>query len=1023
MIRSLIVFSLRYPWVIVGCAIALAFAGIVQLNSANWDVFPEFAPPQITVQTEAPGLATEEVEQLITLPIEASMSGVSRLKSLRSSSIPGLSVVTAIFEHNADVVASRQLLSERLVEVRSHLPNNSGPPRMMPLTSSTSRLIMIGLSAEGETTPESLRTLADWTIRRRLQAVPGVAHIEVFGGERKQLQIQVQPDRLQKYNLTLNEILHASRLATGFGGAGFIETPNQRFPVRQRSKIEGVADLEATSVAIRDGISLPLGEVADVRVSKADAFGSAQINGHAGVLLVVHKQPEFNTLNVTASVQSALDELKMVLPKDTTLHPTLFLQSAFIERAISNLKKSLLIGCILVTAVLILFLMNLRVLVISLVAIPLSLLATVIVLLGFGVSLNAMTLGGMAIALGELVDDAIVDVENVLRRLGENRKLAHPKPLIEVVRDGSLEVRSAIVHASCIVMLVFLPVFFLDGLPGKLFGPLGLAYITAIGVSLIIALTLTPALCMLLLADRRQVESPTPWFLRHCNAAYRNLLKLCLRFPSLILSIASALLLAAIIAVPFLGGEFLPDFRESNFVLFMSGKPDASLAESQRAGALLAKEILKIDGVVSVAQQIGRADLSEDTWGTNISENWIRVDDDADYDQILNQIQNHLNQTPGFAFQIKQFLRERIDEVLSGSTADLLIRVVGPELDVLRTKTEEISQAISDIQGVEDLRVEQLVEVPQLEVLLTPQRTAEYGLSVGSVNQAVQTLLGGTLVGQIYNADSICDIVVRASPTLRDNPLSIGDIPIDTPLGHPIPLRSIATINMVAAPNMINRDQGRRRALVTCNARGKDTESVMKEIQDRVSKQVTFPNGYHVEFGGEYQAKLDSQKRIATFGILAILGIFMILYIDFKSIGLSLLVMISVPMAGIGGVLAILLNNGDISLGSLIGFITIFGIAVRNGILLISNFERLKKLECESDIILKGSIERLSPILMTAATTGLALLPLVVTGNLPGHEIEYPMAIVILGGLISSTLLTLFVLPVTYEKFFTKKLS
>ncbi len=1016
MIRPLIEFALRFPWVIVGCAIAIFVGGAVRLQTANWDVFPEFAPPQITVQTEAPGLTTEEVERLIAMPVESALGGVSHIKTLRSSSVLGLCVVTAVFEEGTDLLTARQLVSERLTEVRTQLPDAAGQPRLMPLTSSTSRLVMLGLTADGGTSPQSLRTLADWTLRRRLQSVPGVAHVEVFGGEVKQFQVQVTPERLQQHALTLDEVVIAARSATGFGGAGFIETANQRFPVRQRTRIERPEDLAAVPVACRDGISLSLGDVADIRVAAADSYGGATINGQPSVMLIVHKQPDFNTLQVTDSVQTALDELTGTLPDDVTLHPLLFRQAAFIERAIGNLSHSLLLGCGLVTVVLILFLMNARVLLISLTAIPLSLMGAILVLLGCGASLNAMTLGGLAIALGELVDDAIVDVENVLRRLQENQQLAKPRPTMEVIRDASLEVRSAIVYASFIVMLVFLPVFFLDGLAGKLFGPLGVAYIAAIAVSLLIALTVTPAMCMLMLGRTTKNATADSWLVRACNAIYRGLLPPFVRHPWLVIAGALVMLASAASAIPFLGGEFLPDFRESHFVVFMVGKSDSSLRESERSGELLAKELLQITGVKSVAQQIGRADLSEDTWGTNISEVWIRLSDDADYDLVLGEIRERLNRTPGYAFQAKQFLRERIDEVLTGSTADLLVRVVGPDLGVLRQQADRVAAAIRDVEGLKDLRVEQLVEIPQLDILLNPQATAEFGMSVGATNQAIQTLLRGTKVGQVFESDSVCDVMVRASPSLRDDPRTIGGILIDGPLGHPLPLDAIADIDILSAPNMVNREQGRRRILVTCNAEGRDVESVMANVQQRLRDRVSLPAGYHFEYAGEFAAKAEAQRRILWLGALSLLGILLLLYIDLQCLWLSLIVMFSVPLAGVGGVASVLISGGDVSLGSLVGFVTVFGIAVRNGILLISNFERLTSGggKLSNDLILDGAVERLAPILMTAGTTGLAIVPLIVTGNLPGHEIEHPMAIVIVGGLVSSTILTLLVLPAIY---------
>jgi CzcA family heavy metal efflux pump len=1035
MVRWLITFSLRFPPVILVLAIALLVAGGVALERAQWDVFPEFAPPLIVVQTEAAGFSAEEVEQLVAIPIESALSGVSRIKALRSSSVAGLSVVTAIFEEGTAVLDARQLVSERLVEARALLPDAVAMPRMMPLTSSTSRLVMVGLTSP-TSTPMQLRTFADWTLRRRLQAVPGVAHVEVFGGEVKQYQILIAPERLRQYDITLTEVLAAARSATGFGGAGFLETVNQRLPIRQRTRIESPADLAAVPVAFHEGVPLPLGKVANVCIGAADQVGSATIDGKRGVLLVVHKQPAFNTLSVTESVQNALGELEATLPEGVTLHTALFRQATFIERAVGNLRSSIVVGCLLVTAVLAAFLFQWRTLAISLTAIPLSLLGAILVLREFGASLNAMTLGGLAIALGEVVDDAIVDVENVLRRLTENRQRPDPLPAFDVVLAASLEVRSAVVYASFIVILVFLPVFFLEGLAGKFFGPLGYAYVTAILVSLVVALTVTPALCLLLLRCASPAAGKETLLVRLCNSIYRKLLPIFLNRPWVTAGAAVLLLVGAGAAVPFLGGEFLPDFRESNFVIFMAGKPDSSLAESIRIGEKLAKRLKAIEGVSSVAQQIGRADLSEDTWGPNISEVWVVLDPSADYDRVLAQVRDVQNDIPGYVFQTKQFLRERIDEVLTGSTADIVIRVVGPDLAVLRREAGEIAGLLKGIDGVEDLRVEQQADVPQIEMQLRPQNALRYGLSVGETNQAIGALLRGAHVGQVFEDDTVVDVVVRAAPEARDHPASLGQLLIDAPSGERIPLKAVADISMTSAPNVINREQGRRRMLVTCNADERDVESVIADIRAAVAAKGRLPEGYHVEYAGEFQARAEARERMLLLGALSLAGIFIMLYLDFRSFKLSLLVMLSVPLACVGGVAAVFASGGNVSLGSLVGFVTVFGIAVRNGILLISNYQHLWAHHADSpppqpspkrgeggvripageirELVLRGSVERLSPILMTAATTALAILPLVVSGNLPGHEIEHPMAVVITGGLISSTFLTLFVLPALY---------
>ena len=1018
MLSGLIGFSLRYRLVILLLAGVFMSAGVVAVREAPWDIFPEFAPPQLVVQTEAPGLSTVEVEQLVTVPIESALNGVSRLKILRSSSAPGLSVVTAIFEDGTEILDARQLANERLVEVEPRLPDQVQPPRMTPLKSSTSKLLMVGLTSE-TVSPQELRTLADWTFRRRLEAVPGVAQVEVFGGDFKQYQILVRPEQLQHYQLSLDQVIGAARKATGFGGAGFVETPNQRLTIQQRTRIESPADLAAVPVLVENGVSLPLEHVAEVEVGAADKVGDATMNGRPGVLLVIHKQPFFNTLAVTQSVQQALKDLTATMPEGVELHRNLFRQATFIERAIGNLNTAILIGCVLVTLILIAFLFQWRTVVITLTAIPMSLLGAILILRWFGVSLNAMTLGGLAIALGELVDDAIVDVENVLRRLRENRALAAPRPAFRVVLDASLEVRSAVVYASFIVILVFMPVFFMGGLGGTFFMPLGLAYVTAILVSLAVALTVTPAMCLLLLRATASESPREPLLVRALKFVYGKTLAPVLNHRWLTLAGAAFALIGALAAVPFLGGEFLPEFRESNFVIFMSGKPDSSLAESVRMGRRVSGKLLAIPGVVSIAQQIGRADLSEDTWGPEISEVWVNIDGEADYESLLREVRETVEATPGYVFQTKQFLRERIDEVLTGSTAGIVIRVVGPELPVLRSYAAEIAEAVQGVDGIADLRVEQLVDVPQIEVLLRPRQAAQYGFSVGDLNGTIQTLLKGTVVGQVYEQDKVFDVVLRAAPDARANPNDLGRLLVDAPTGDKVPLHAVAEIGMINAPNIINRERASRRILVTCNAAGRDVASIVEDIQTRIAATLPpLPAGYHLEFGGEHEARSAAQERLILVSAAALVGIFILLYLDFQSLGLSLLVMLSVPLACIGGIAAVLLTGGDVSLGSLVGFVTVFGIATRNGILLISHYQHLQfhdQMPFGRELILRGAAERLSPILMTASSTALALLPLVALGNLPGHEIEHPMAVVIIGGLVSSTFLTLVLMPVLYE--------
>lgn len=1016
MLSRIITFCLRFRLVVVLAAAVLLIGGGLAVREAPWDVFPDFAPPQIVIQTEAPGLSTEEVERLVTAPIESALGGVTRLRTLRSSSIAGLSVVTAIFEDGTEILAARQMAGERLAEIAAALPAGVEPPRMAPLTAATSRLLMVGLTA-GHTSPMRLRKLADWDFKRRLQSVPGVARVEVFGGEIKQYQIHVRPDELQRCRISLDQVSAAAKQATAFGGAGFVETDNQRLPVRQRTRIESPADLAAVPVVYQDGQAIMLGDVAEVTTGAADKVGEATINGRPGVLLSIHKQPYSNTLSVTAAVQAALEELRASLPDDVEMNAALFSQATFIERALTNLNAAILIGCLLAAGVLVAFLFQWRTAVISLSAIPLSLLGAVLVLRWYGASLNTMTLGGLAIAIGVVVDDAIVDVENVMRRLRGNRRLAEPRGAFAVILDACLEVRSAVVYASFIVILVTLPILFLQGVPGTFFRPLGFAYIAAILISLLVAITVTPALCILLLpGSEGQHERDAP-LVRLLKRGYRRGLAMVLDRPRITVAAAGLLLAASLVVIPFLGGRLLPDFRESNLVVFMAGKPDSSIGESVRMGQHVSRTLLEIDGVRSVAQQVGRADLSEDTWGPNISEVLVVIDAGADYQRVLGQMADELEELPGYRFQIKQFLRERMDEVLTGATADVVIRVVGSDLDKLRRLAGQIEDAIKPIRGVADLRVEQQVDVPEIDVLAVPRKAARYGLTVGELHEEVQTLLRGTRVGQVYEDDAVFDVVLRGHPEVRSEPGSLRPLLVDVP-SDKVPLKAVADVSMEYAPNIINREGGSRRMLVTCNVRGRDVAGTVQEIQRRIKENVALPpSGYHLEFAGEYQAKREAQERLWLLFGVALVGIFVLLYLDFQSLRLTALVLLSVPLACVGGVAAVLAAGGDVSLGSMVGFVTVFGVAVRNGILLVSHYEHLRSAEgvpFGRELLVRGALERLAPILMTASTAALSLLPLVVLGDRPGYEIEHPMAVVIVGGMVSSTLLSLGLLPVLY---------
>ncbi len=1016
MLGRLIAFSLKFRLIVLLLAALLLVGGVYVASTSSMDVFPEFAPPRVVVQVEAPGLPAADVERLVTTPIENAVNGTQGLVNLRSSSIPGLSVITALFEDGTDIFRARQLVAERLSAESAHLPRGAQAPALLPLTSASDRVLMVGLTSD-TVSPMDLRSIADWTFKRRLLSVPGVASVLVFGGDPKEYQVLFQPEKMKLLGVSLQEVLKAASEANAVGGAGYLDTPEQRLPIRASGGVQALDDLGRTPVAFRQGTPIPLNQVAQVRFGSAIKVGDATINGRSGVILVVNKQFGANTLEVTRSVEAAIDGLRASLPKGVEIEPHLFRQATFIEQAIGNLKVAIWLGCGLVVIILIAFLYDWRTAVISLTAIPLSLLAAIMTLRLFGQSINTMTLGGIAIAIGEVVDDAIIDVENIWRRIRLNRRAAAPLPVQQVILDASLEVRSAVVYASFIVSFVFLPVFFLGGVSGKIFAPLGYTYILAIMASLLVALTVTPAMSLWLLPNEEEHDSP---LVRRLKVPYRRWLPWLLDRRTAVFGAAAAALAAALIAIPFLGGEFLPEFREPDFIIHVAESPSASLEESLRVGSALSERLLKISGVTNVSQQLGRAELGEDTWGTNYSEMYVSIDAKGrDYKTVLKRVQNALDGTPGVVSRVKQFLRERIEEVISGVTAPVVVRIYGPDLETLLQKAQEAAKLMAAMQGVQNLQVEQQVMVPQIEVGIRRQAAALYGLTPGALKDAVQTAFLGRTVGEVFEGDRFFDIVVRAPETARAQLGSVRQLLIDTPSGARVPLETVADVRFLPSPNVISHENTFRRILVTCGA-GRDVASLTKDIERALAHGLSLPQGYHVEYGGEFEAQRQGQRRMLALGVVALFGIFVLLYLDFHSPRLSTLVMLSVPFALIGGVMAVVITGGSVSLGSLVGFVTLFGIAVRNAIMLVTHYRHLEEQEGMAfgrELILRGAEERLSPILMTALAAALALLPLVVGSGKPGQEIEHPMAVVIIGGLLTSTLLNLVVLPALYERF------
>ncbi len=1049
----LITNSLRLRLVVVVLSAVLIVFGIRTLQRAPLDVFPEFAPPLVEIQTEAPGLSTEEVESLVSMPLEHALNGIPFLQAIRSKSVLGLSSIRLIFEEGTDLIRARQLVQERLAIEASRLPAVANRPVMMAPHSSMSRILMVGVSSPKLSQME-LTELARWTVRPRLMDIPGVANVAIWGQRDRHFQVLVDPVRLRAMQVKLSQVEQAAADAATLSGGGFIDTPNQRLPVRQLTGIQTPEDLGNTVVAFQGGVPLRLRDVAHVGEGYPAPIGDAVIvnagQGNVpgpGLLLIVEKQPWGNTLQITKDIEKALETLRPALP-GVDLDPTIFRPATFIERSLGNLSHAMLIGCILVIVVLALFLFDWRTALISITAIPLSLVSAGLILHFMGATLNTMIIAGLVIALGEVVDDAIIDVENILRRLRLNRQSEHPLPAFVVVLRASLEVRSAVVYASLIVTLVFVPVLFLGGLSGAFFRPLALAYILAILASLVVALTVTPAMSLMLLpqAARSRPEAPLTRVLKR---GYRAVLPLFINRPYLAIGCIAAMFVASALTFTRLGEEFLPEFKETDFLMHWVEKPGTGLEAMQRLTARVAKDLRAIPGVRNFGSHIGRAEVADEVVGPNFTELWISVDQNKDLAKTHRDIEHVIESYPGLYRDVLTYLKEVIKEVLTGAKATIVVRVYGPDLAELRRKAEHVKNAMADIPGVHTLRVEPQTLVPQIQVRLRPEALARFGLTSGQVRRTVQTLIRGTQVGEVYHQQKSYPVTVWGVPAVRSDLHALRKLQIDLPPGGAangtthvsthgaggngspgtaaaagattgyVLLGDVADVEIVPAPNEILREGASRRIDVTCNVKDRDLGSVARDIEARVRK-LDFGSGYHPEFLGEYAARQESQWRLLALAALSLIGILLLLYVDFKSWKLTLLVFLTIPFALVGGVFSVALTGGTLSLGSLVGFVTVLGISARNGIMLVSHYRHLETEENEPfglKQVLRGSEERLAPILMTALATGLALVPLVIGGDIPGNEIEYPMAIVILGGLVTSTLLNLFLLPPIYLAF------
>ena len=1027
LMRWIVSSSLRFRLIVVASAVALMVFGVAQLPAMRVDVFPEFAPPRVEIQTACLGLSTADVESLVTVPLEQALNGIKGLADLRSKSVPQLSSIELIFTAGTDLLEARQLVEERLAIVAPSLPTWAAPPFMLPPLSATGRAVQIGMSSRDHSLI-AMSTMAYWTIRARLLRVPGVANVAIWGERLQMMQVQVQPAKMLAQNVSLDSVMEATadsvdsgllKFSSGavIGTGGVLETPNQRVGVRRVLPIVTPRDLARVTIERKNGKAVRIGDVSRVVEDHQPLIGDAIINDGPGLLLVVEKLPWANTLALTRGVEEAIRSLQAGLP-GVQFDTKIFQQARFVETAIHNLRQALVLGFLLVIVILALFLFEWRVALISLLTIPLSLMATLLVLHWRGATINTMTLAGLVIALGAMVDDAIIDVENILRRLRQRRREGSGTSTAAVILQASLEVRSPIVYATLITVAAAIPIFLLQGLTGAFFRPLALSYTLAILASMVVALTVTPALALIMLRNAPVERRDSP-LVRWLQRGYTALLSRIVHRPRRAYATFAVVTVAGLLVLPQLGQSLFPTFKERDFLIHWISTPGTSAQEVQRTTIEVSRQLRAIPGVRSFGSHIGQAFLGEEVAGVNFGEAWISVDPSVDLDTTLEAIREVVGHYPGIYQDVLTYLNERIEEVLTGSKEAIVVRIYGQDLDVIRGKAEEVRKIVSGVSGVIDDHVDLQVDVPQIEVKVDLAKAARYGLKPGDVRRAAATLVAGEEVGDIFRAGKAYDVVVWSTPQTRGSVTSIAELPIDTPSGTKVRLGDVARVSVQPIPNLIERQGDSRRIDVAANVQGRDLGAVVHDIEQRLTS-VSYPRGYHAELLGEYKERQAAQSRLFASAIIAGIAILLLLQASFGSWRLATFLFLTLPMALVGGALAAYIGGGIISLGSLVGFFTVFGIAARNGILLINHCQHLERYEGEPfgpALVIRGARERLSPILMTSLATGLALVPLIILGDRPGHEIEYPLAIVIVGGLVTSTLLTLFVVPSLYLRF------
>ena len=1018
MLNRLIEFSLRNRLFVVASAALIVLYGAVVVRELPVDVLPDLNRPIVTVLTEAPGLAPEEVETLVTRPIETGVNGVPGVRRVRSSSGIGLSIVYVEFDWGMDIFRARQLVQERLQLAAGRLPEGVTPV-MGPISSIMGEILLIGVSSrDGSTPPMELRSIADWTIRQRLLALPGIAQVIPIGGGVKQYQVFASPERMAAYGVSLAQVVEAARAAQRNSPGGFLESEHREALVRNLARTAEVGEIEKTVVAAREGTPVLLRDVADVAVGRQVMRGDAGVMASPAVIVSVQKQPGVDTIALTREVESALDEIRAGLPPDVELR-VLFQQSRFIDAAIANVEGAMRDGAIMVVIVLFLFLLNLRTTLITLTAIPLSFVATAIFFRLAGISINTMTLGGLAVAIGMVVDDAIVDVENVFRRLRENRHAGRPRPALRVIADASAEVRNSILYATLLVILVFVPLFGLAGIEGRLFAPIGVATIVAMAASFVVSLTVIPALCSYLLPRMKRMQTESDgWLVRALKDFDRRVvLRHTLRHPWAVMGVTGLLVAGSFALYPMMGKEFLPEFNEGTATINVLVAPGTSLAESNRIGTIAEKLLLSVPEVVSTGRRTGRAELDEHAEGVHYTE--IDVDfrpSERSREEILGEIREKLAGIPGTALNVGQPISHRLDHLLSGVRAQVAVKLFGPGLGVLRAKAEEIEAALAKVPGVVDLQTEKQVLIPEVDAKLSRERAQLYGVSVGELSELLETALNGRVVGQVLDGERSYDAFVRYGDSARRDVQALRDMLVDAGDGQKVPLSLLAEVRESLGPNIIQRENVRRRIVVSSNVSGRDLGSTVADMQRAVGG-VELPPGYTVRFEGQFQSQQEASRLIAWLSAFTLAAMFLLLYAHFRSGAIVAQVLLNIPLAFIGGLVLTYLLVGRVSIATLVGLITLAGIASRNTIMMISHYLHLMQHEGErfdEAMIVRGSLERLVPVTMTALVAGLALIPLTFAAGEPGKEILYPVAVVILGGLVSSTLLDMAVTPAVF---------